>query len=256
VPHPQSSLIEPVVARLCRHTHFEPAELEAIRALPGRVVQLPARRDFVHLGEETHEASFVVEGLIARFDQTRKGDRQVVAVYLEGDIPDLHSVVIPHASSALHAFTVCTLIRIPHVALKLAAAKHPGIAQALWRESALDVAKVSKWVLSVGRKDSMARMAHLICEVACRSTGSATPGAVDFGFPVTQADLGDMLGLSPVHINRTIKTLRLANLVTVDRGRVQILDWEKLSRIGDFDARYLSLALTPALAMAVPMMPA
>lgn len=246
MPNLQTWPVEPIVTRLSRHSHFEPDELAAMRALPSRVMLVPARRDFVHLGEETLEASFVVDGLIGRFDQTRKGDRQVVAIYLEGDIPDLHSVVIPQASCALHAFTMSSLIRIPHWALRATAAKHPGIAQALWRESALEVAKVSKWVLSVGRKDSISRMAHLVCEVACRSTGSAEPGAVDFAFPVTQMDLGDMLGLSPVHINRTIRSLRLANLVSVDRGRVTILDWETLTRVADFDARYLSLAVIPS----------
>lgn len=237
----QKSLIQPVVTRLSRHTRFDPAELRALHELPGRAVQVPSRTDFVHLGEETLEATFIVDGLIGRFDQTRKGDRQVVAIYLEGDIPDLHSVVIPQASSALRAFTACSLVRIPHAALQEAAATHVAIAQAFWRESALDVAKVSKWVLSVGRKDALGRMAHLICEVACRSTGSATPVAADFGFPVTQADLGDMLGLSPAHINRTIKSLRLANLVSIDNGRVRIVDWERLSRVADFDSRYLSL---------------
>jgi CRP-like cAMP-binding protein len=237
----QKSFIQPIVSRLSRHTRFGPTELRALQQLPGRIVEVPSHTDFVRLGEETQKASFIVEGLIGRFDQTRKGDRQVVGINLDGDIPDLHSVVIPQASSALRAFTVCSLIRIPHSALQGAAAKHAGIAQAFWRESAVDVAKVSKWVLSVGRKDALSRMAHLICEVACRSTGSATPGAVDFGFPVTQVDLGDMLGLSPAQVNRTIKSLRLANLVSVDHGRVQIRDWDKLSRIADFDARYLSL---------------
>lgn len=237
--------IQPVVSRLSRHTRFNSEELQALQELPCRMVEIPSRTDFVHLGEETEEASFIVEGLIGRFDQTRKGDRQVVGIYLEGDIPDLHSVVIPQASSALRAFTDCSLIRIPHSALQAAAATHAAVARAFWRESALDVAKVSKWVLSVGRKDALSRMAHLICEVACRSAGSATPGAVDFGFPVTQVDLGDMLGLSPDKINRTTKSLRLANLVSIDHGRVQIVDWEKLSRIADFDARYLSLGKIP-----------
>ena len=64
-----------------------------------------------------------------------------------------------------------------------------------------------KWILNVGRKDAVSQMAHLICEVTCRSTGSATPGGTDFGFPVTQMDLGDMLGLAPAQINRTVKRL-------------------------------------------------
>lgn len=245
---PQKTLILPVIARLSRHTRFDPHELEALHALPARLVEVPSHSDFVTLGDETSEANFILEGLIGRFDQTRKGDRQVVGIYLEGDIPDLHSVVIPQASSALRAFTQCSLIRIPHVALQAAAAVNAGIAQAFWRESALDVAKVSKWVLSVSRKDALSRMAHLICEVACRSTGSATPGSVDFGLPVTELDLGDMLGLSPAKIDRTIESLRLANLVSIDDGRVGILDWDKLSRVADFDARYLSLGQISAQA--------
>ena len=137
---PQKSLILPVISRLSRHTRFDPLELEALRALPARLVEVPSHSDFVTLGDETSEANFILEGLIGRFDQTRKGDRQVVGIYLEGDIPDLHSVVIPQASSALRAFTPCSLIRIPHVALQSAAASHAGIARAFWRESALDVA--------------------------------------------------------------------------------------------------------------------
>lgn len=238
--------LNPFITRLSLHAKFSPAELETLAALPGRVVQAPARRDFVRPGEETDEATFVVEGLVGRFDQTREGDRQVTAIYLAGDLPDLHSVVVPHASSALHAFAVSTLIRIPHSALREAARNHSAIAEAFWCESALDVAKVSKWVVSVARKDALSRMAHLMCEMACRSTGSANPGAVDFGFPVTQTDLGDMLGITPVHTNRTLKSLRLANLVTVNGGRVRILDWAKLVRIADFDPRYLSVSAMKA----------
>lgn len=100
-----------------------------MRSLPGRLVQTELRSDFVRLGEETDDASFVVEGLVGRFDQTRKGDRQVVGIYLQGDIPDLHSVVNPQVSSSLHAFIVSTLIRIPHGALKLPLRNTPGSPQ-------------------------------------------------------------------------------------------------------------------------------
>ena len=236
---PLRSLVEPMVARLSRHTSLLPCELDALRDLRGRVDRVRSRSDFVRLGETTREASFISGGLVGRFDQNRKGDRQVVAIYFPGDIPDLHSVVMPQASAALHAFTASSLIRISHRELQDAANTHAGIALALWRESALDAVRVSKWVVSVGRKDALSRMAHLLCEFACRSTGLATPGTVHFGFPVTQVDLGDMLGLSPVHVNRTLKSLRLANLVTLDRGQVHILDWQKLARVADFDSRYL-----------------
>lgn len=243
---PQRSLVEPIVDRLSRHTSFLPCELEALRGLHGRVDRVRSRSDFVRLGEYTREASFVTSGLVGRFDQNRKGDRQVVAIYFPGDVPDLHSVVMPQASSALHAFTASSVLRISHRELLEAANTHAGIAFALWRESALDAVRVSKWVVSVGRRDALSRMAHLICEFACRSTGLAIPGVVHFGFPVTQVDLGDMLGLSPVHVNRTLKSLRLANLIGVDRGKVHILDWQKLARVADFDSRYLFIDGDPS----------
>ena len=236
---PLRSLIEPIVTRLSRHTSLLPCEIEALRGLNGRIDRVRSRSDFVRQGELTREASFVTSGLVGRFDQNRKGDRQVVAIYFPGDIPDLHSVVMPQASSALHAFTASILVRISHRELLDIANTHAGIAFALWRESSFDAVRASKWVVSGGRRDALSRMAHLICEFACRSTGMATPGAVHFGFPVTQVDLGDMLGLSPVHVNRTLKSLKLANLISVDRGGVHIREWQKLARVADFDSRYL-----------------
>ena len=237
----QRSLIEPMVSHLSRHTSFLPCELDALRALSTRFEQVPARSDFVRQGQFTRDASFVASGLVGRYDQNRNGDRQVVAIYFPGDIPDLHSVVLPQASSALHAFTPSSLVWIPHTDLMDAANAHAGIALALWRESALDAVRVSKWVVSIGRKDALSRMAHLLCEFACRSTGSMMPGAVKFGFPVTQINLGDMLGLSPVHVNRTLKSLRLGNLVNHDRGQVRIFDWDKLARVAEFDSGYLTM---------------
>ena len=249
---PLRSLAEPIVARLSRHTSLLPCELDALRGLHGRVDRVRSRSDFVRLGEFTREASFVTSGLVGRFDQNRKGDRQVVAIYFPGDIPDLHSVVMPQASSALHAFTASSLVRISRRELLDAANTHAGIAFALWRESALDAVRMSKWVVSVGRRDALSRMAHLICEFACRSTGLATPGEVHFGFPVTQVDLGDMLGLSPVHVNRTLKSLRLANLIGVNRGQVHILAWQKLARVAEFDSRYLFVDENPPGTSKIP----
>lgn len=243
----EASLTEPLVTRLNLHSGLGADEQQALRDLPSRLIHVGVHTDFVQRGEVTDEASFIVDGLVGRYDQTRKGDRQVTAVYLAGDLPDLHSVVVPESYSALHTFAASTLIRIPHAALLEIAAKHPAIAQAFWRECVLDVAKVSKWVVSVARKDALSRLAHLMCEMACRSTGSISPGTADFGFPVTQADLGDMLNVSPVHIRRTLKSMRLANLVSLTGGRVQILDWKKLTRIADFHPRYLSLNM-PILA--------
>lgn len=243
--HCNVRIIEPLVIRLSLHTDFRPCELDILHKLPARIVEVMPRRDFVRLGERSTEVTIVETGLVGRFDQNRQGDRQVVALYLPGEMPDLHTVVVPRSRIALHAFTECRVIRVPHAALLDAANTHAAIAVALWRESALDAVRVSTWVLSIGRKEAISRLAHLLCEFACRTAGNGKPGTAMFDFPITQVDLGDLLGLSPVHVNRTLRSLRLANLVSHERSRVRILDWEELVKVADFDPSYLTAERLP-----------
>src|SRR5438270_7268173 len=173
--------------------------------------------------------------------QSRNGDRRITSVFMTGVKIDLQPVVRPEAMSNLQAITVSTILEVPHSDLRRVAHRYPNLAEAFWRECVLDAAIVNEWVVNVGRRDARARTAHLLCELACRS-GRATPeNAFSFPFPATQVQLGDMLGLTPVHVNRTLKSLREGTVVNISARYAEILDWDRLAHIGEFDATYLQL---------------
>jgi CRP-like cAMP-binding protein len=235
------SPLQPFLDKLVSRSGLGPAERQAILDLPARPAQIGTNRDFVRLGERVHHASFVVAGLVGRFGQNRAGNRQITAIHIPTDMVDLHSVVAPDACSALQALSVTTILRVPHQALRDVARGYPAIAEAFWRECVVDSAVLAEWVVNVGRRDAKSRLAHLLCEVACRVEGGGEKLGFDVPFPATQTHIADMTGLTAVHVNRTLRALRDDDVVDLRSQSIRILDWKRLVRIGDFNDDYLRL---------------
>jgi CRP-like cAMP-binding protein len=228
----------PFLRRLTSRSVLSDHEQRQILNLPVHARHARANEDFVALGEFVDHASYVVEGLVGRFDQGSGGERQITALHIAGDMADLHSVVQPTATSALQALCPSTILQIPHGALRAAAAAHPAIAEAFWRDCMVDSMILAQWVVNVGRRDAPSRVAHVLCEMAWRYRARRGPGRVAFEMPMTQAHLADATGLTPVHINRTLRSL--AAIGTVFRHKfVQIEDWDALVKVADFDPAYL-----------------
>ncbi|MEA3012942.1 MAG: hypothetical protein QOD42_1487 [Sphingomonadales bacterium] len=250
--------LQPFLTKLLSHSALGEAERQAILDLPAHPGRIQTHRDFVRLGERVGHACLVVEGLVGRFGQNRDGKRQITAVHIPTDMVNLQSVAVPEACSALQALAVTTILRIPHPALRDVARCYPAIAQAFWRESVIDAAVLAEWVVNVGRRDARSRMAHLLCEIACRTHAAGRRVGLRFEFPATQAHVADMLGLTSVHVNRTAQALRKENVVRIETHAIEILDWKRLAAIGEFDPGYLHLgpAATEAMAGNVPPAPA
>lgn len=236
-PQPESHL-HSFLYRLTRRSVLTAAEQRAILDLPTRLMQVAPNTDFVGLGETTAQACVVLEGLVGRFDQNSRGGRQIIALHIPGDMSDLHSVVQPKASSALQALATSILAAVPHQALRDAASEFPGIAEALWRDCTVDAAILAQWVINLGRQNARARIAHLMCELACRFGVAPARGQVRFNLQMTQTQLADATGLTPVHVNRVIKGLR-ADGLTMRYRAVWIEDWEKFAAVGEFEDDYL-----------------
>lgn len=220
-------------------------EQQAILGLPTHAQQVQASRDFVRLGEHTDHSCLVVAGMVGRFEQTTDGLRQITAIHIPGDMADLHSVAQPTATSALQALSVSTILKIPHSAIRAIIAQHPTVAQAFWRDCMVDAGILSEWVLNLGRRTARARIAHVFCEIATRLEVAPDKGEAAFQFPITQLQLADATGLTPVHVNRTMMALRRDDLMTVRGPNVWIHDWQGLARAGDFEADYLQRNVRP-----------
>jgi CRP-like cAMP-binding protein len=236
--------LEHFLKRLTRRSVLTREEQQAVLDLGGYAEQIGSNRDFVKLGEQTEFANLVVAGYVGRFDRNAHGVRQITALHLPGDIADLHSVVQPEATSALQALSTATILRIPHSAVRAAAAAYPALAQALWRDCMVDAAILAQWIVNVGRRDARSRISHLLCEMAVRLDAAPANGAITFTFPLTQAQLADVTGLTAVHVNRTIQGLRRDGLADIQRNAV-ISDWDAIVRCGGFNAGYLQTHVKP-----------
>jgi len=235
------SALDLFVGRLDARSQIGEAERDALLALGGYPQRISAHREFVRQGDTVQDACLVVDGLVARFGQLEDGSRQIISLHIPGDVVDLYALMLSSAPSSLLALTNSTILNVPLDALRGAAMTHQGLATAFWRDCAADAAIVAQWLVNVGRKNARGRIAHLICEMAVRYAQIDELRGCSFPFPITQEQLADALGLTSVHVNRSIKTLRQDGVVQIARAGVTILDWKGLASIGEFDSGYLNL---------------
>jgi len=213
----------------------------AIGELPLRHKSIEENSDVVREGDAPNECCLLLQGFLCRYKIVGEGQRQIFSFHIAGDIPDLQSLHLDVMDHSLGALTPCKLAFIPHEALAAILRDRPNLASAFWRDTLIDAAVFREWLAGVGRRNAHQRIAHLLCEVYVRLEAVDLAPGLRFPFPVTQAELGDSLGLSTVHVNRVLQDLRRDGLIASEGPTTRILDWSRLTRAGDFDATYLHL---------------
>ena len=198
--------------------------------------------DIVSPKVTVEHACLIAEGLAARYDQSARGQRQITALYLPGDMGDLHSVVSPTAAWGIVALTSAVVLKVPHQELMSISVKYPTLALAFWRDGTADASILAKWAANA-RRGAKARLAHLMCEIGLRSEMAKLGTRTAFHFPVSQHQLADIVGLTAVHVNRTLQALRSEGLIRSHDGTIFLDDWEGLRKVADFDDSYLLLGL-------------
>jgi CRP-like cAMP-binding protein len=231
--------LQPYVDRLTSRSVLTQEEQQAVLDLPGYAEQVQSNRDFVPLGTKVDHACLVVAGIVGRFEQNGEGTRQITAMHIPGDVCDLHSVVQPVATSALQSFSVATILRVPHSAIRVVAARYPAVAEALWRDCMVDAAILSEWVVNVGRRDAKTRIAHLLCEIATRLGATRAGNDIVFDLPVTQTQLAEATAMTAVHVNRTLQSLRADALIEWHQRVIRMPRWDALVARAEFDPAYL-----------------
>ena len=147
------------------------------------------------------------------------------------------------------------IVKIPRTTIE-DLINNPRIVRALWWSTLVDEGTMRAWLVSAGRRQANRQMAHLFCELLARLEAVGLADEGKFDFPVTQEDLGDILGASTVHVNKTLKALREKGLVLFDGKRVTIPDPTRLAEFAEFDPLYLHLrnrGAQKALTAAVPI---
>ncbi|QDP19934.1 Crp/Fnr family transcriptional regulator [Sphingomonas xanthus] len=221
------------------------AERKAVLSLPGKELRTSAHRDIVRPGHCSKFSSLVVDGLAGRFDQLANGHRQITALHIVGDFCDLHSVAVPQTGWGIESLTETVVRLVPHEALLALSDSSMAIAMAFWRDTVVDASVLAKWNSALGRRSAKSRLAHLLCEMSLRFQQAGLGTDSDFHFPITQAQLADVLGITAVHLNRTMQALRQDGLLTTKGPHYHLPDRARLCRIAEFDDRYLLLTRGP-----------
>lgn len=235
--------LQPFLSRLLSHSRLTREERDRLLSLQYREREIPGEYDIVRPGEAITYSCFVAKGLVAGFNQAPDGKRQITALYIPGEMPDLLAAAHPEVTSGLQAITQTTVLQVTHDDLRALAAECPGLAEAFWRNCAVEVSIMRQWLASMGRRTSLARVAHFLCEMAWRSH-AREGNAARYRLPLTQTHLAQIAGISPVHVNRTLMALR--GLGTTIRAKVvSIEDWNALASVADFEASYLQTRLEP-----------
>lgn len=234
-------MIETHLAKLRARDTISVEEERVIRDSLGEVRSLPTQHTCIRAGERLHSSTLLLEGLMCRYKDLPGGDRQITELHVAGDFLDLHSFSLKQLDHNVMTLTPCRVVLVPHAKLKDITEQHPHLARVYWFLTALDAAIHREWELSLGRRSAIQRIAHLICELRVRLGLIGQADDDGFGLPLTQADLSDCTGLTPVHVNRTLRDLRERGLMDFRGRRVTITDLPGLQAIAEFDDSYLYL---------------
>lgn len=232
-------ILAPMVRKLAARSPLGAEERQALLDLPCQLVNRKPGAYLVREGERFHHCIVLRTGFVHLGKTTSTGRRQILSIYLGGDIVDLQSCVLDNTTYAVQALTNVQAACIPHGALMAAAQAHSGIAMALWRETVVDNSIAREWIFNVGRRTARQRIAHLFCEIALRQEIAGLCAGPVYEMPMTQEQIGDATGLTTVHVNRTVQALRTASLIQTAGRWMTILDWQGLKAEADFRSDYL-----------------
>ena len=235
------SSLQPFLRKLQRFAPLTEQEADAIVEAVAEVRRVIAGEEIVREGSQPETCHVLLDGFVAHHKSLGTDKRQIIAFGIPGDTCDLDAFIGGRMDHSVTALMPSRLAVLPHERLLDLTAAHPRIARALWRETVLDASIFAEWVANIGRRSAMERLAHLVCETFIRLQTAGLARERGFEWPVTQKHLSDATGLTPVHINRVLRELRVGGLLTLHGSSVVIEDWEALKQLSGFDSGYLEL---------------
>ncbi|QTP59997.1 Crp/Fnr family transcriptional regulator [Billgrantia antri] len=216
-------------------------EARAIRELPIQDVELKSGQDIVRLGERPYQCCLILQGFTCVYKLSVGGKRQIMALHVPGDIPDLQSLHLEVMDISIASISSCKVGFFQHEDARRMCELHPRLTAAFWRETLIDASIYREWLLNIGQRDAYARVAHLLCELLIRLKAVGLVEDHTFELPITQEEMADTIGISAVHVSRTFQALRNNGLIETTRTRIHLPDWERLKEAGEFDPLYLHL---------------
>ena len=236
------SKLEPMVEKLAYRQKLDADDRAALLALPHKIKTLEAHDYVVRQGDRTEFSCLLLSGYCVRQKIVGNGYRQIVSIQMRGEMVDLQNSLLGVADHSVQMLTAGKIAMIPRDAIAEIAFARPAVGRAMWIDTLVDGSIFREWIANVGRRDARTRIAHLLCEFSLRLKLAGLGEQNNYELPMTQEQLADATGLTPVHVNRTIKSLEAEGLIGRTSARsIAIGNWRKLADVGDFQSGYLHL---------------
>jgi CRP-like cAMP-binding protein len=218
------------------------ADESALRALRYETRLLEPDEDVVCQGERPDVSVYILNGALARYHTMANGDRQFLSLHISKDLPDVQALFLKIMDHSVCALIQSEIVLFRHDAIIPMIAKRPNLCFAFWRITLVDAAIFRQAITNNSARSPEARIAHFCCEVFTRSRDADLASNDSCGFPLTQIQLGQMLGVSLVTINRALQALRTRRLLDIRDGRLIIKNWRGMTSLSNFDDAYLHIA--------------
>ena len=202
---------------------------------------LPPRHDIAQEDGRPTQCALLLDGWAYRYKLLNGGGRQIMSFHVAGDLLDIQNLYLPVSDHSIGTIKRATVAFVSHESLRALLARLPELEAALRRDAFIDAAIFREWVVNVGRRPAYQRLAHLFCEMYLKQEAVGIARAHRCPFPITQTDLADATGLTSVHVNRTLRSLKQAGLITLGDGHLTIHDWPELAAAAGFNPAYLHL---------------
>ena len=223
-------------------TRFSDAEKRRLDQLVSeRQASYGPVKDIVAEGSHSPDCHVVLSGLACRYKMLPDGERQIMAFLVPGDLCDAETFILKGMDHSVGTLTPTTVALISGDTMKQLLREPGCMAEALWWGTLTDLGVLRERIVDHGRRDARERIAHLLYEMLVRYRMVGLAPNHTFEFPITQADLADATGLTPVHANRVLQGLRADRLIDWRGSMVRVPDPPALKQLAGFDATYLHL---------------
>lgn len=230
-----------LVLLLESRTPLPEKDRQAILALPYTLKSLAPGSYAVREGETPTSCGVLVSGFAYRQKLTGDGGRQILSIHIPGEALDFQNIFLEVADHSVQMLTRGHLAVIPRDELQELARTSAPVAHAILVSVLVEASIFREWILNIGRRDAKSRLAHMLCELAVRLDAHGLADDMGYHLPMTQAELADALGLTPVHLNRVIRSLEVDGLINRSKRDITFPDWERMRDLADFNDRYLHL---------------
>lgn len=218
---------------------LQPDDLEALSGATKFPTKHGGRVDLIREGDRPGPVFVMLEGWACRYKVLPNGSRQIVGLLMPGDCCDLHIGLLAEMDHSIQTITPALVAKIDRFQMDDLMERHPRVAKVMYISQLVDEGTMRAWITSMGRRSSIERVAHLVCELYLRAKNIGLAVEPDFAMPLSQLIMADALGMTPVHLNRVLKELRVSGAVTISRGKVVITDPRRLVKVAGFDESYL-----------------